>query len=104
LPRETTVITEEDTNETYFKLNLKPGDHLHNIGECRKQLLHYQKKHKDTGYIRRDIEGYDLILKSGSQKTAGNFFKLKGDIGGSKDKDNLYFIDLLKKNGGWHES
>lgn len=72
------------------------------IQQTKAQLLFYQKQN-DTEHIRKDIEGYDLILESNSEENAENFLEVKMEhrFAGKKFANNLEVIEHLKKEGKW---
>ena len=74
------------------------------LGQAREQLLYFQKQ-KDTEHIRRDIEGYEMILKSESEQNANRFIELKQNAVrvGNRFKDNLAVIEEMKRDGSWQE-
>lgn len=74
------------------------------LGQAREQLLFFQKE-KNTEHIRNDIEGYELILKSGQEANANRFLELKQNAlrVGNRFENNLAVIDIMKKDGSWLE-
>jgi len=78
------------------------------LQQTKAQLQFYLKTghRSDTTHLKRDIEGYDMILKSKSQNNAHQFLKIKteGLMGErSRFKDNIAVVEYLKKEGLWDE-
>ena len=72
------------------------------IAHTREQLLFFQKK-KDSEHIRRDIRGYELILKSNIESNARNFIETKDKFRNTdkRFKDNMAVISYLKEKRLW---
>jgi hypothetical protein len=95
---------EIDAPWTNGKEEIEPSRLLF-LQQTKKQLLYFQKQN-DTEYIRNDIAGYDLIIKSKSEKNAENFLKIKRDaiLEGKRFKDNLEVIKQMKKLKLWEKN
>lgn len=83
-------------------LTISKTDQLWNTQQFINQLKIMQKK-KDTEYIRRDIEGYQMVLDSGEQDNAKNLLKVKVEarLAGNPFENNVKAVEFMKSKNMW---